>query len=120
MNGPESEKIYLNWQKRIEAFSYYLKQDLETILDECNNSVSRILLVEQTHPLLLKLYLGGKIAAETVIAFDIAFDVLDKWNEQIEDTIVWPEVHRQLTKYRPFINVDKGAIKKVMREVFSS
>ena len=64
--------------------------------------------------------MSGRVSAETVIAFDIAFDVLEKWNEQIEDTIIWPELHLQLTKYRPFVNVDKGAIKKVMRDVFSS
>jgi len=120
MNGPESEKVYLNWQKRIEDFSYYLKQDLETILDECNNSVSRILLVEKTHPVLLKMYMAGKVTAETVIAFDIAFDILNKWNEEINDPIVWPEFHRQLSKYRPFVKADKADIKKVMREVFSS
>jgi len=120
MNGPESEKVYLNWQKRIEAFSYYLKQDLEAILDNCNNSVSRILLVEQTHPVLLKMYMAGKIAAETVIAFDIAFDVLDKWNDEITDTIVWPELYKQLSKYRPFVRAEKATIKKVMRDVFSS
>jgi len=120
MNGPESEKVYLNWQKRIEAFSYYLKQDLEVILDNCNNSVSRILLVESTHPVLLKMYMAGKIAAETVIAFDIAFDVLDKWNDEITDTIVWPELHKQLSKYRPFVRAEKATIKKVMRDVFSS
>ena len=120
MNGPESEKIYLNWLKRIEAFSYYLKQDLETILDNCNNSASRILLVESTHPVLLKMYMSGKIAAETIIAFDIAFDILDKWNKEIDDVIVWPEFYKQLTKYRPFIKIDKAAIKKVMRDVFSS
>jgi hypothetical protein len=120
MNGPESEKVYLNWQKRIEAFSYYLKQDLEAILDNCNNSVSRILLVEQTHPVLLKMYMAGKIAAETVIAFDIAFDVLDKWNDEITDTIVWPELYKQLSKYRPFVRAEKTTIKKVMRDVFSS
>jgi hypothetical protein len=120
MNGPESEKVYLNWQKRMEAFSYYLKQDLEIILDECNNSVSRILLVESTHPVLLKMYMAGKIAAETVIAFDIAFNVLDKWNNEIADTIVWPELYLQLSKYRPFVKVDKATIKKVMRDVFSS
>jgi hypothetical protein len=120
MNGPESEKIYLNWCKRIEAFSYYLKEDLEKLLDDCNNSVSRIMIVENTHPVLLKKYMSGRISAETVIAFDIAFDVLDKWNEQIEDTIIWPDLYRQLVKYRPFVKADKAAIKKVMREVFSS
>jgi hypothetical protein len=120
MSGQESEKVYLNWCKRIEAFSYYLKQDLEVILDNCNNSVSRILLVESTHPVLLKMYMAGKIAAETVVAFDIAFNIFDKWNEEIDDTIVWPEFYRQLSKYRPFVRIEKATIKKVMRDVFSS
>ena len=120
MNGVESEKVYLSWQKRMEAFSYYLKQDLETILDECNSSVARILKVESTHPVLLKMYMAGKIAAETVIAFDVAFNVLDKWNEEIADTIVWPELYLQLSKYRPFVKIEKATVKKVMRDVFSS
>ena len=120
MSGQESEKVYLNWCKRIEAFSYYLKQDLEAILDDCNNSVSRILLVESTHPVLLKMYMAGKIAAETVVAFDIAFNIFDKWNEEIDDPIVWPEFYRQLSKYRPFVKVEKATIKKVMRDVFAS
>ena len=120
MSGPESEKVYMNWLKRIEAFSYYLKQDLEVIMDNCNNSVSRILLVEDTHPVLLKMYMSNKIAAETIIAFDIAFGVFDKWNKEITDTIVWPEFYQQLSKYRPFVNIQKEAIKKVMRDVFSS
>jgi len=120
MSGQESEKVYLNWCKRIEEFSYYLKQDLEVILDNCNNSVSRILLVESTHPVLLKMYMAGKIAAETVVAFDIAFNIFDKWNEEIDDTIVWPEFYRQLSKYRPFVRIEKATIKKVMRDVFSS
>jgi hypothetical protein len=120
MNGPESEKIYMAWLKRFESFSYFLKEDLEKLLDDCNNSITRILLVENTHPLLLKKYMSGRITAETVIAFDIVFDVLEKWNEQIEDTVVWPELYLQLTKYRPFVKIEKSTIKKVMRDVFSS
>ena len=120
MSGQESEKVYLNWCKRIESFSYFLKQDLEVILDNCNNSVSRILLVESTHPVLLKMYMAGKITAETVVAFDIAFDVFDKWNKEIDDPIIWPEYYRQLSKYRPFVKIEKATIKKAMRDVFSS
>ena len=45
------------------------------------------------------MYMAGKIAAETVIAFDIAFDVLDKWNDEITDTIVWPELYKQLSQF---------------------
>lgn len=120
MSGQESEKVYLNWCKRIEAFSYYLKQDLEVILDNCNNSVSRILLVESTHPVLLKMYMAGKTTAETVVAFDIAFNIFDKWNEEIDDPIIWPEYYRQLSKYRPFVKIEKATIKKVMRDVFAS
>jgi len=64
--------------------------------------------------------MANKIAAETIIAFDIAFDVLDKWNKEIDDPVVWPEFYRQLSKYRPFVRIEKATIKKVMRDVFSS
>lgn len=119
MNGPESEKIYLLWLKRMEAFSYYLKQDLQYIEDNVANP-REVLKTNGGHPPLLKLYLGNKIAAETIISFDRVTNVLDSWNDIITDTIVWPEAYRQLSKYKPFVKVDKDIIKKVMREVFSS
>jgi hypothetical protein len=119
MNGPESEKIYLNWIKRIEAFSYYLKEDLQYIEENVDNP-RMVLKTNGEHPQLLKMYLGGKVAAETVIAFDMVIDTLDSWNRLISDTIVWPEVYRQLVKYKPFVRADKETVKKVMREVFSS
>ncbi len=119
MNGPESEKVYLNWQKRMEAFSYYLKQDLQYIEDNVDQP-RMVLKTNGGHPPLLKMYLGNKIAAETVIAFDMVIDTLNCWNGIITDTIVWPEVYRQLSKYKPFMKVDRDVVKKVMREVFSS
>jgi hypothetical protein len=119
MNGPESEKVYLNWQKRMEAFSYCLKQDLQYIEDNVDKP-RYVLKTNGEHPQLLKLYLGGKIAAETVIAFDMVIDTLNSWNSIIEDTIVWPEVYRQLSKYKPFVKIEKDTVKKVMRDVFSS
>jgi hypothetical protein len=119
MNGVESEKVYINWCKRIEAFSYFLKQDLENVAD-ATEDVRGILLTKGEHPKLLKLYLGNKITAETMIAFDMITNMLDTWNKIIQDDIVWPEVYRQLSKYRPFVKADKSSIKKVMRDVFPS
>jgi hypothetical protein len=119
MNGPESEKVYLNWLKRMEAFSYFLKQDLQYIEDNVDKP-RMVLTTNGEHPQLLKLYLGGKVSAETIIAFDKVIDTLDTWNRIIADTIVWPEVYKQLNKYKPFVSVDKDSIKKVMRDVFAS
>ena len=119
MNGPESEKIYLNWQKRMESFSYFLKQDLQYIEDNVDQP-RMVLKTSGEHPQLLKMYLGNKIAAETVIAFDMVINTLDCWNNIITDTIIWPEAYRQLSKYKPFVKVEKDVVKKVMRDVFSS
>jgi len=119
MNGPESEKVYLSWLKRMESFSYFLKQDLQYIEDNVDKP-RYVLKTNGEHPPLLKLYLGGKVTAETVIAFDMVIDTLNSWNSIIEDTIVWPEVYRQLSKYKPFVRADKDTVKKVMRDVFSS
>jgi hypothetical protein len=69
----------------------------------------------------MKMYLGGKIKAETIIAFDVfTGDMLEKWNALIDDPIIWPEVYRQLSKYRPFVRIEREVIKKVMKSVFLS
>jgi hypothetical protein len=119
MSGPESEKVYVAWLKRMETFSYQLKEELNKIVDEVDDPKS-LLKTTGEHPQLIKLYMGNKVSAETVIAFDIAFNVLDAWNKVIGDTIIWPEVYRQLKKYRPFVRVDPDNIKKIMRQVFLS
>lgn len=119
MSGLESEKVYVAWLKRTETFSYQLKEELNKILDEVDDPKA-MLKTTGEHPQLIKLYMGNKVSAETVIAFDIAFNVLDAWNKVISDTIIWPEVYRQLKKYRPFVKVDPDNIKKIMRQVFLS
>ena len=119
MSGPESEKVYKAWKGRMETFSYHLKQDLEYIKD--NGDWKQCMTCVDTHPALMKMYLGGKIKAETIIAFDVfTGDMLDKWNALIDDPIIWPEVYRQLSKYRPFVRIDREVIKKVMKSVFLS
>lgn len=119
MSGQESEKTYIAWQKRMESFSYQLKEELNKIIDDVDDPKG-LLKTTGEHPPLIKLYMGNKVSAETVIAFDIAFNVLDAWNKVISDTIIWPEVYRQLKKYRPFVKVDPDNIKKIMRDVFLS
>jgi len=119
MSGQESEKTYIAWQKRMESFSYQLKEELNKIVDEVDDPKG-LLKTTGEHPPLIKLYMGNKVSAETVIAFDIAFNVSDAWNKVISDTIIWPEVYRQLKKYRPFVKVDPDNIKKIMRDVFLS
>lgn len=118
LSGIESEKIYAAWRKRIESFSYQLKQELMDI--ECDSLEELLTPKNGSHPPLLRLYLGNKISIETVLAFDIALGILKLWDAKIEDEIVWSDISRQLHKYRPFLNVDKTNIKKVMRSVFKS
>lgn len=118
LSGIESEKVYAAWRKRIESFSYQLKQELMDI--ECDSLEELLTPKNGNHPPLLRLYLGNKISIETVLAFDIALDILKLWDAKIEDEIVWSDISRQLHNYRPFLNVDKANIKKVMRSVFKS
>jgi hypothetical protein len=119
MSGPESEKVYMSWKGRMDTFSYNLKQDLEYIKEQ--DDWKQCITITTGHPTLLKMYLGGKIKAETIIAFDILVgDMLEKWTSLIDDQIIWPELYRQLSKYRPFVRIERETIKKVMLNVFSS
>lgn len=112
----ESERIYREWKKRKESFSYMIKLDLEKLKEENVSELWNV--VDGAHPLCLKLYLANKLMIETLIVMNEVLDFKHSWNTNIRDDIIWPDISRLMTKYRPFLKIDKKAIKNIMKEIF--
>jgi hypothetical protein len=72
-----------------------------------------------THPHIIKLYLAEKISLETlVILVDIA-RCFSTWKKKLEkDDVIWEEVSRRISKYRPFLNYDKKTYRKIVLNHF--
>lgn len=116
MASISSEKIYAEWKKNNESFSYLFKQDMKYIKD-FDSDVEKLWKVPNgSHPQILKFLLGKKIRMETVIATNRVLNFLNKWDNEIQEEFIWKDVSRSIKKYDPFLKYDIKIIKKIMRE----
>lgn len=120
LSNIDAEKTYANWKKRIQSFSYMFEQDLLIAKDKLHTANPSELWesVSGAHPEILKLYLGKKISIETLIGSNIVLNYLPKWDREIKDTIIWPDVSKSIRKYSPFINMNKNDLTKIIKKVF--
>lgn len=115
----DAEKNYKEWRKRQESFRYMLRQELASIVDSDAEFPGKHLFTPTngSHPKFLQHYLNNKISLETVIATDAVIEFSEKWNQTIQDPVVWPDVYKRMKKYRPFLKFEPSEVKKILYEV---
>jgi hypothetical protein len=98
----DAERVYREWLNRTQSLSYKFEQDLD-VIDDLRASIK---VKDGQHPELLRLCMSKKISLETLIILDSLVGFIEKWDEKIEDRILWPTVKKKLMKYRPFLKLD--------------
>ena len=107
--GKFDEDNYVNWKKKIQSLSYTFKSEIEPILDSKLIAVS-----ENTHPKLLKEYLGKRISAETMVILDKIMDYSSKWDVQMKDDMIWPDTKIMLNNYKKLLTFDEKSCKMIL------
>jgi hypothetical protein len=59
------------------------------------------------HPVLLKNILAKRISLETMVILQGLLNYVEKWDKELHDDLVWPEVRRLIVKYGAFLIYDK-------------
>ena len=116
--GDRADKNYRKWKAYQESLTYNFRQDVERIKDRDVEFDDLFLCKDGQHPILVEMYTCGEISRETLIGFDSIFSCFKKWNSEIEDPIVWPDIFQQCERYRPFLNIEQEKFKTVLREGF--
>jgi hypothetical protein len=115
-------QTYSKWQKKIQSLSYVIRTDLSALqhyIDENDLSFDKLFEVKvNEHPILLQLYQEGDIEIETLIAMNRVLNFFRRWNKQIDDDILYPEIRKRIEKYDGFVNVDIDKVKSQMQEIF--
>ena len=73
-------------------------KDFEPLFEPKNNN----------HPKLLKEYLGGRISLETIVILDDLVDFGNKWDKQLKDDIIWPDLKKLIKNYKGFLTINKN------------
>ena len=59
------------------------------------------------HPVLLKNFLAKRINLETMVILQGLLNYVEKWDKELKDDLVWPDVRRLVVKYGAFLTYDK-------------
>jgi hypothetical protein len=114
----EGAKNYQEYLKRKQSLSYRFKEDVMTLHD-ISHLFDKLFILDGMHPPLLKAHLGGKISIETLAIFNKIFNYVDNFDKIIKEEIVWKPIRNRVVKYEPFIFIDKGKYKSIIRQEFA-
>ena len=109
----EGETRYKSWQKRIQSLSYMFKEESQQVFE---NKFEKLFDCSRGHPLILKMFLNGKISLETLVIYDRIFLFSNNFNKKLKDP-VWEIVSLKIKKYSPFLHIDVFHYKKILKEI---
>jgi hypothetical protein len=70
------------------------------------------------HPYIIKSYLRKDISIETLVILEKILGFTDKFDNEINDTIFWPDMSRLIKKYKPFVKIEKEKYYELYRRRF--
>ena len=110
----EGETRYKEWQKKVQSLSYLFKEESQQLFSQHN--FDEVFDCSKSHPVLLKMFLSGKISLETMVIYDRIFLYGNNFDKKLKDP-VWETVSMKIKKYSPFLNIDVLKFRKILKEV---
>lgn len=115
----EAGDRYLDWKKKIESLSYNFEQDLDNLeldLEEKSKTFADCFSIEKNnHPYIIRCFLRKTITLETLVILETLVPYLEKFDAEIDDNIIWPDISRMIKKYKPFLKFDKERFDAILR-----
>ena len=114
------EKYYLDHKKICESITYHFEKDINK-LSGLNISFDELLeSKDNSHPQVVLLWLQEDILLETVVILDALTGFVERENKRISDTIIWPDIYRKITKYKPFVNYNRDKCLTIIKKQFTN
>jgi hypothetical protein len=115
--GQEAEDNFQEWQRRKQSVTKVFIDDLASMIThiETNKLKHSALFnfTENEYPVALKMFLGRKIAIESLRIIDDLTGVLDKWKDNPTVKYIWDDELRRVIKLTGFVKYDKIKIGKI-------
>jgi hypothetical protein len=115
--GQEAEENYQEWQRRKQSVTKIFIDDLANMITyiETNKLKHSALFnfTENEYPVALKMFLGRKIAIESLRIIDDLTGILDKWKDNPTVKYIWDDELRRVIKLTGFVKYDKIKIGKI-------
>ena len=112
----EGRQNYIAWKAKIQSLPYVFENEIEAMFDE-NENFNDIFNVEDgQHPPIVRHVFGNEISLETFVILDSILKFTSKFNENIEETVIWPELYSMINNYAPFVVVNKQKYVDILKK----
>lgn len=112
----DAEKTYKEWLKKTQSLTYVVKNEIKELAPTFD--VNFVVYKDETHPYLLKMYLGGYVSLETMCILLDLTKAKKHWDSKMEYDPIYQEIKLKIEKYTPFIKYDKEKVKNIVIDYF--
>ena len=114
--SPEGRSNYIAWKTKIQSLPYVFENEVEAMFDE-NETFNDIFNVEDgQHPPIVRHVFGNEVSLETFVVLDSILNFSPKFNEKIEESVIWPELYSMVNNYAPFVVVNKQKYVDILKK----
>jgi hypothetical protein len=114
------ERYYREHKKVMESLTYRFQNDINKLNDMDVSFDSLLEAEDNSHPLIVKLWLQEEILLETIVILDSILGFVERENKKIADTIIWPDIYRKIMKYKPFVKFDRDKCLNLLKTTFTN
>jgi len=114
------ERYYRDHKKIMESLSYQFQTDINKLNDMDISFDSLLTAEDNNHPLIIKLWMQEEIQLETIVILDSILGFVERENNKITDTIIWPDIYRKIMKYKPFVKFDRNKCLNLLKKTFTN
>jgi hypothetical protein len=119
LNEDRADETYKAYKALTESFTYRFKNCIDNIIST-NDFKSLFVVEDGQHPKLVKMLLQDEIPLEIFIVLNRYIGFMPKFDKQITDPIMWPELSKKIKKYNPFITVNNEKVKDALKDCLQS
>lgn len=110
----EATMIATKYTKYQESFMYSFKEEMKRY--ERMDEILKV--VDGQYPRIVQDFVSREISIDTISVVDKVIHGCEYWSGLLSDPL-WDDINKQLTKYRPFVDINTKQYKTVIIDLFS-
>ena len=116
LTSPEGRQNYITWKAKIQGLPYVFESEIDSLFNEYDEFNSLFDVVGGQNPPVLRHVFGEEVSLETFLILDSILHFTSKFNEKIEESVMWPELYSMCNNYAPFVVVNKQKYVDILKK----
>ena len=116
ITSPEGRQTYIAWKAKIQGLPYVFENEIDSLFDSSDEFNLLFNCRDGQHPPVLRRLFGEEVSIESFIIMDSILHFTSKFNENIEESVIWPELYSMCNNYAPFVVVNKQKYVDILKK----